>query len=116
MPKVVVLPNIRQCKARYKRATTASLPGNVTLSRTYKQRAAPRNRRRRQRRRGIGRLIKKLIKFPIVRELTKKALKQASKVYSKFADKVKNKKLKRILQSDIANSLVEKGTTYARKT
>ena len=35
-------------------------------------------------------------------------------VYSKLASKVKDKKLKRIRQSEIANSLAEKGTTYAR--
>ena len=56
--KVVVLPNGTRFTARYKRATRASLPANITLNRTYKQRAAPRNRRRRrQRGRGIGNLI-----------------------------------------------------------
>ena len=54
-----------------------------------------------------------MVKNPIVRKLTKETLKQAPKVYSKLAGKVKNEKLKRILQSDIANSPVEKGTTYA---
>ena len=68
VPKVVILPNGRRFTVRYKRATRASLPANVTLNRTYKQRAAPQNRRRGcQRARGIVSLIKKVIKNPIVR-------------------------------------------------
>ena len=110
VPRVVVLPNVKRFTARYKRAARASLSTNVTLNRTYKQRGAPRNRRQLQKGRGIGSLMKKVIKNPIVRKLTKEVLKETPK----FAGKVKNKKLKRVLQSDIANSLVEKGTSYGR--
>ena len=68
VPRLVVLPNSRQFTARYKRATRASLPANVMLNRTDKQRAVPQNGRRQcQRGRGIGSLNTKVIKNPIIR-------------------------------------------------
>ena len=80
--KIVVLPNSRRFAARYERATRASLPANVMLNRTYKQRASPWNRQeRRQRGRRIGSLNRKLFKDSIVIKHTKEVLKQGPKVY-----------------------------------
>ena len=91
VPKVVVLSNGRRFTTRYKRATRASLPANVTLDKTCIQRTARRSRRH-QRGRGKVNLIKKVIKSLIVRKLTKEALKQAPKAYNKFTGKVKKLK------------------------
>ena len=46
-PKRVTLPNGRTFLARYKRVKRSELPPNITMSRTYTQRAVPRGRRRR---------------------------------------------------------------------
>ena len=74
-PKVVLLPKGKRFAARYKKETRASLTANVTLNRTYKQRASPQNReRRRQTRTGIGSLIKNVIKNLKARKPTKKVL------------------------------------------
>ena len=48
-PKRVTLPNGRTFLARYKRVKRSELPPNITMSRTYTQRAVPRGRRRRLR-------------------------------------------------------------------
>ena len=47
VPKRVTLPNGRTFFARYERIKRQDLPGNIQMRRTYRQRAAPRNRRRR---------------------------------------------------------------------
>ena len=118
-PKRVTLPDGRTFLARYKRATRNDLPRNINLIRPYKQRAAPKGRRRRrinQRGRGFGSTLKKAV------NLTKKAFnsrlgkKIARMVISKVPDaletvggKVKNKRLKKILISDLAKT----GADYA---
>ena len=56
--------------------------------------------------------LKKITKNPIVRQLGKIAIKELPGVYSKLSGKVKNKKLKTILQSDFANSIVDIGAAY----
>ena len=64
-PKKVTLPNSRTFYAKCKRATPANLPTNVRLERSYKQRAAPKERRRRVRQgwRGFKSAFGKLIRF-----------------------------------------------------
>ena len=111
VPKRVTLPNGRTFVARYKRISRDDLPLNIRMRRTYRQRAAPRGRRRRRRQRGQGifSFIKKAAKNPLVRSIAKKGLEYAPGVYQKLAGRVKNKTLSRILNSDIAHSLVNKG-------
>ena len=109
VPKRVTLPNGRTFVARYKRISRDDLPLNIRMRRTYRQRAAPRGRRRRQRGQGIFSFIKKAAKNPLVRSIAKKGLEYAPGVYQNLAGRVKNKTLKRILNSDIAHSLVNKG-------
>ena len=61
VPKRVTLPNGRTFFARYERIKRQDLPGNIQMCRTYRQRAAPRNRRRRapQQGRGLSQLQQK---------------------------------------------------------
>ena len=54
---------------------------------------------------------KKIVKNPLVTKLGRAALNELLQysLYSKGTSKIKKKKLKRIQQSDIANSLVDMG-------
>ena len=90
MPKTVNLPDERSFILRYRRATRNELPANVTIKKTYKQRAAPTNKRRRIR----GSFIKKLMKHSTVRKLGKAALKELPTVYGKVLQKLANKNLR----------------------
>ena len=133
-PKRVTLPNGRTFLARYRRAKRADLPANVNLPRIYKQRAAPKNKRRRaipyrdrqraalrrralaQRGRGLGsvfkkafRLGKKALNSRLGRKITKAAISEIPDVLESLGGKVKNKKLKKILTSDLAKT----GADYA---
>ena len=118
--KRVTLPNCRTFIARYERVTHNHLPGNVRLRQPYRQRAAPCGRHCHQivvqQGRGIGSNIlksaKKVAKTPVVRELGKMALNELPNLYSKGTSKIKNKKIKKLLQSDLANTLVDMGTEY----
>ena len=49
----------------------------------------------------------------IVQEFGKMALNELPNLYSKCAYKIKNKKIRKILQSDLANTLVDMGTEYS---
>ena len=112
-PKRVTLPNSRTFVARYDRVTCDQLHANIRLSQPYKQRTAPRSRCRVQWGWGIGsnilKLAKKVFKSPIVRELCKMTLNELPNLYSKDSNKIKNKKVRKILQSDLANTLVDMG-------
>lgn len=94
VPKTVNLPDERSFILRYRRATRNELPANVTIKKTYKQRAAPTNKRRRIRGRGLGNFIKKLMKHSTVRKLGKAALKELPAVYGKALQKLANKNLR----------------------
>ena len=76
VPKRVTLPNGRTFVARYKRIRTGELPPNIAMRRTYKQRAAPRDRRcrRAQQGQGIFDFVRKVARNPLVRSITKKVL------------------------------------------
>ena len=98
--------------------TRNELPPNIKLRIPYRQRAAPPNRRRQppaavqqrvQGLRSILKFAKKVIKNQLVKKLGRVALNKLPNLYSKSTSKIKNKKLKRILQSEIANSLVDMG-------
>ena len=136
-PKRVTLPDGRTFLARYKRATREDLPRNINLIRLHKQRAALKGRRTRRRLvpyreraalarrdlrlrnqtgRGIGSAFKKAFRLGKRALNTKLGKKVARMVVSQVPDaletlggKVKNKRLKKILTSDLAKT----GADYA---
>ena len=104
VPKRVTLPNGRSFVARYEKIKRSELPPNIRMRRTYRQRAAPRNSRRRVvRGRGIVSTVKKIISNPTVRALAKKGLEYAPGIYHNITKRIKNKKVQRILNSDLAH-------------
>ena len=134
-PKRVTLPDGRTFLARYKRATRDDLPPNINLPRVYKERAAPKDRRRRrlvpyrerqraalrrraqaQGGRGLGSVFKKVYKLGkralnsrLGERITRAAVSEIPDVLENLGGRVKNKKLKRILTSDLAKT----GADYA---
>ena len=135
-PKRVTLPNGRTFLARYRRATRDDLPSNVTFPRVYKERAAPKGKRRRrrvisyrerqrealrrraraQRGRGIGSIFKKAYKLGkkafnsrLGRRITRAAVSEIPDLIENLGGKVKNKKIKKLLTSDLAKT----GADYA---
>ena len=116
VPKRVTLPNGRTFLARYKRISRDDLPLNIQMRRVYRQRAAPRGRRRRQRGQGIlkflkkgFRLGKKAIKSRLGRKISKALIGEVPHAIEALSGRIKNKKLNRILNSDLAKT----GTDYA---
>ena len=104
VPKRVTLPNGRTFYARYERIKRQDLPANIRMRRTYKKRAAPRNKRRRQRAQqgqGIVSTAKKVLKNPAVRAIAKKGLEYAPGLYQNITKCIKNKKIQKILNSDL---------------
>ena len=135
-PKRVTLPNGRTFLARYKRATRANLPANISLPQIYKERAAPKGKRRKrrvisyrerqrqalrrraraQRGRGIGSFFKKAYKLGkrtlnsrLGKRIASAAISEVPDVLENLGGKVKNKRLKKILTSDLAKT----GADYA---
>ena len=136
-PKRVTLPNGRTFLARYRRATRDDLPPNVTFPRVYKERAAPKGKRRRRRRemsyrerqrevlrkraraqrgRGLRSVLKKAYKLGkrafnsrLGRRITRAAVSEIPDLLENLGGKVKNKKIKKILTSDLAKT----GADYA---
>ena len=115
VPKRVTLPNGRTFVARYKKIRRGELPPNIVMRRTYAQRAAPRGRKRRQAQQGqeIFDLVKKVARNPLVRPVARKDLEYAVGAYQNLTKRVKNKTLKRILNSDIAHSSLNKAIKTA---
>ena len=115
-PKRVTLPDGRTFLARYKRVKRSDLPPHIVMRREYRQRAAPRGRRRRRRRQQGQRMfdfIKKVAKNPIVRSVAKKGLEYAPGIYHNLTKRVKNKTLKRILNSYTAHLALNKAIKTA---
>ena len=123
-PKKVTLPNGRTFYARYKRVTRDALPANVHLVRPYKQRAAPKGSRRRraigQRGRGFKSFFKKGLSFAkkafnnkSVRNIAKALINEAPEALGTLSKKVENKKLKKILSSDLAKTGVDLASGFA---
>ena len=135
-PKRVTLPGGRTFLARYRRATRNDLPPNITFPRIYKERAAPKGKRRRrrvisyrerqrealrrraraQRGRGLGSVLKKAYKLGkrafnsrLGRRITRAAISEIPDLLENLGGRVKNKKIKKILTSDLA----KKGADYA---
>ena len=115
VPKRVTLPNSGTFIARYKRIKRSELPPNIVMRRTYTQRAAPRGRRcrRRQQGQGIFDFVKKVARNPLVKSSDKKGLEYAPGVYHNLTKRVKNKTLKRILNSDAAHLALNKAIKTA---
>ena len=120
-PKRVTLPDGRTFLARYKRATRNDLPRNINLIRPYKQRAAPKGRRRRRRRinqrgRGFGSTLKKAVNFSkkafnsrLGKKIARMVISKVPNALETVGEKVENKRLKKILTSDLAKT----GADYA---
>ena len=114
MPKRVTLPNGRTFVARYKRIKRSELPPNIVMRRTYRDRAAVGRRRvRRQQGHIIFDFVRKLAKNPLVKTIAKKGLKYAPGIYHNLSKRVKNKTLKRILNSDAAHLALNKAIKTA---
>ena len=75
------------------------------MRRTCTQRAAPRGRCRKARQQGQGifDFVKKAASNPLVKSIARQGLKYAHAAYANSTKRVKNKTLKRILNSDIAH-------------
>ena len=139
-PKRVTLPDGRTFLARYRRATRDDLPANIALPRIYKERAAPKGKRRRrnrldvyrerqrgalrrraaQRGRGIGSFLKKGFKLGkralnsrLGKRLARAAISEVPNVLESLGGKVKNRRLKKILTSDLAKTGVDYATGLA---
>ena len=121
-PKRVTLPNGRRFYARYRHATHAELPANVHLNRPYRWRVAPREQRRRVRQGGRGfksgfkkafNFVKKISKNKAVRNIGRAIISEAPGALEGLSKKVKNKKLKAILNSNIAKTGVDLATGFA---
>ena len=113
-PKRITLPNGRTFVARYKRIKRSELPSNIVMRRTYRDRAAVGRRRvRRQQGQGIFDFVKKVAKNPLVKTIAKKGLEYAPGIYHNLSKRVKNKTLKRILNSDAAHLALNKAIKTA---
>ena len=111
----VTLPDGRTFIAHYKRIKRSELPPDIVMRRTYTQRAAPRGRRRRRRAQqgqGIFDFVRKVVQNPLVRLIAKRSLEYAL-VYHNLTKRVKNKTLKRILNSDAAHLALNKAIKTA---
>ena len=72
-----------------------------------------RRRLRAQKRQGIFDFVKKIAKNPIVRSVAEKGLEYAPGIYHNLTKRVKNKTLKRILNSDAARLVLNKAIRTA---
>ena len=114
--KRVTLPDGRSFLGRYERVLRWELPPNVIMRRLYKTRAAPKGRRDiPQKGQGIFSSLKKFAKIPVVMSIAKKGLENASGIYHNLTKRVKNKTLKRILNSDTAHLPLNKAIKTANQ-
>ena len=123
-PKRVELPDGRVFYAKYKRVDKDALPPNIQIMRRYKRRAAPKGKRRRrrnlQRGRGFKSFMKKAVNFgkkafknKTVRKITKQLIQNAPDAIDLLSKKVNKKKIKKLLNSDIARTGVDLTTGFA---
>ena len=115
VPKRVTLPNARTFLTRYKGIRRGELSPNIVMRRTYTERAAPRvtRRRRAQQGQGIFAFVKKVARNPLVKSISRKGLEYAPGIYHNLTKGVKNKTLKRILNSDAAHLALNKAIKTA---
>ena len=85
------------------------------MRRTYTQSATPRGRQRRRRQQGQGffDFVKKVARNPLIKSIAKKGLEYAPRFYHNLTKRVKNKTLKRILNSDAAHLALNKAIETA---
>ena len=122
-PKRVQLPNGRVFYAKYKRVGRAALPGNVRIQRKYKKRAANGGRRRKRRGqsgRGFKSFFKKALKLgkkalnnKTVRSIGRELIQNVPDAVEMLGSKVKNKRLKKILNSDITKTGIDLASGFA---
>ena len=111
----MTLPNGRTFVARYKRIKRSELPPNIVMRRTYRDRATLGRRRvRHQQGQGIFDFVRKVAKNPLVKTIAKKGLEYAPGIYHNLSKRVKNKTLKRILNSDAAHLALHKAIKIAK--
>ena len=115
VPKRVAPPNGRTFVAPYKRICRGELPPNIVMRTTYAQVRGRRCRRRGQQEQGIFDFVKKVARNLLVRSIAKKGLEYAPRVYHNLTKRVKNKTLKRILNSDTAHLALSKGIKAANR-
>ena len=115
VPKRVTFPNGRTFVARYKRIPRDQLLLNMVMRRTYIKRTAPRasRSRRAQQWQGIFALIKNVAKNPLVKSVARRGLKYAPAAYANLTKRMKNKILKRILDSDMVHSTLNRAIRTA---
>ena len=111
-PKRVTLPNGRIFVTRYKRIKRSELPPNILMRRTYRA-AVGRRRGRHQQGQGIFYFVRKVAKNPLVKTIAKKGLEYALGIYHNLSKRVKNKTLKKILNSDAADLALNKAIKTA---
>ena len=87
------------------------------MRRTYRQRTVSRGCRRRvravQQGQGIFDFVKKVVGNSLVKSIARQGLKYAPGAYANLTKRVKNKTLKRILNSDLAHSMLNKAIRTA---
>ena len=85
------------------------------MKRTYTQRDAPRGRRERRAQQGqeIFDFVIKVARNRLVRSIAEKGLEYMSDIYGNLTKRVKNKTLKRILNSDAAHLALNKSIKAA---
>ena len=111
--KRVQLPNGRVFYAKYQRVSRDALPKNVCIRRKY-------TKRRVQGGRGFKSFFKKAYKFgkkalnnKTVRSIGRELLENVPDAVEMLGSKVKNKKLKKILNSDITKTGINLASGYA---
>ena len=126
-PQRVTLPNGQSFLVRYKRVSRKNLPSNVTIRRS--RTIGPRRQRKRRTQQGAGilgsvfNLGKNLlssgalekgldigsraITFEIGKKVINEGIKHTPELYNYSTKKIKNKNLKKALESDIANYAVK---------
>ena len=117
VPKRVTLPNGRTFVPRYKRISRGELPANIVMRRTYIQSATPTVRRRRARQQGQGifDFVKKVARNLLVKSIARQGFKYAPDAYANLTKRVKNKTLKRIPDSDMAHSMLNRAIRTANR-
>ena len=117
VPKRVTLPNGRTFVPRYKRISRGELPANIVMRRTYIQSATPTvcRRRARQQGQGIFDFVKKVARNLLVKSIARRGFKYAPDAYANLTKRVKNKTLKRIPDSDMAHSMLNRAIRTANR-
>ena len=108
-PKRVTLSNGRTFLACYERVPRSELPPHIRVNRTCRGAITlGRGLRRPKRGQGILSTIKKIAKHPITKQLIRTGAQHLPNLYAKGTSKIKNPKLRKGLESEVAKKLVKK--------